>query len=86
MCVRNLHEDSEDTGPSLSKAGMKGHMPLLFRVTDEVDSWTHVVHSCLRCGFHQQHFHFLQLLVPVRSMDSQDSQTLLLIFASSNFT
>ena len=48
---------------TLTKAGMKGHMPLLFKVTDEVDSWTDVVHSCLkphslRCDF-CLHFNFL---------------------------
>lgn len=47
QCVCNLHEYSVDTGPSLSKASVKGHMPLLFKVTDELDSWTDVVHSSL---------------------------------------
>lgn len=91
MCVCNLHEYSEDTGLSLSKVSMEGHMPFLFKVTDEVDTWTDVVHSCLNahsqtCDFYQ-HFHFLWLphpsaLVPmwVHLMDSWEIYRLPLIF------
>ena len=31
----------------LTKVGMQGHVPLLFKITDEVDSRTDVFHSCL---------------------------------------
>lgn len=96
QCVCNLHEYSEDAGPSLSKVGVEGHMPLVFKVTDEVDSWTDVVQSdlntySLRCDFYQ-HLHFSSAshpsgLVPtwICLMDSQEIQRELLIFALNNF-
>ena len=86
VCVFNLHGYSKDTGPTLTKAGLEGHMPLLLKLTDEVDSWTGAVLSRLntrspRCDF-RQHFLFSRDLSSPYSTDSPEIQRPLLIFFS----